>query len=153
METQTIDSRVKEAVNENPSFNISALAEELGITDKDVICALPEDMVTTLPKERFDEVAAEIATWGTIMFIVQTDTVVAEIKGSFPIGGHYKIDELDKIFFMSKPFMKRESHSIQFYSKQGNAMFKIFLGRDEKRKINPDQLEKFHAFKAEIKNP
>ena len=36
--------------------------------------------------------------------------------------------------------MKKQTVSLQFINKAGNAMFKIFAGRDEKGELVPEQL-------------
>lgn len=40
-----------------------------------------------------------------------------------------------------------ESHSIQFFNKNVNAMFKLYLGRDENRQIIQEQKDKFRNLK------
>ncbi|MCL0071184.1 hypothetical protein M1N60_01125 [Thermodesulfovibrionales bacterium] len=67
-----------------------------------------------------------------------------------PIGGHIKTDDLSAIFFVSKPFMKMNTHSMQFFNKNGNAMFRLYLGRDENMVIIPKQVEMFLALKGRL---
>ena len=43
---------------------------------------------------------------------------------------------------------KRISMSVQFFNAAGDAMFKIFVGRDEKRELKPEQVQKFEALRA-----
>lgn len=52
-----------------------------------------------------------------------------------PLGGHLFVKELASIWFVSKPFFGKESHSVQFFDITGKQMFAIYLGRDEKREI------------------
>lgn len=155
-----IKEKVKEMALKNPSQSTAAMAKELETSEMNVISNLPEDMVKEVSKGRFDEIIAEVSTWGTLTVIVQNESTILEVKAPFPagtyghgyynlksketaIGGHIKSDDLEAIFFVSKPFMGLESHSIQFFNKNGNAMFKLFLGRDDNRQINQEQLEKF----------
>ena len=40
---------------------------------------------------------------------------------------------------------------ITFLNKNGEAMFKIFVGRDEKRQLKADQLDKFRSLAQSVK--
>ena len=44
--------------------------------------------------------------------------------------------------------MGRPSCSIQFFNGDGEAMFKVFVRRDEKREMLTDQVAKFEAMRA-----
>ena len=44
---------------------------------------------------------------------------------------------------MERPFFGRLSASILLFNRDGGIMFKIFVGRDEKRELLPDQLAAF----------
>jgi putative heme iron utilization protein len=46
---------------------------------------------------------------------------------------------------MERPFMGRLSASVLFLNVDGGIMFKVFVGRDEKRELLADQLAKFRA--------
>jgi putative heme utilization carrier protein HutX len=159
-ETKGLKEKVGKVVLENPSQATLAMARELEINEMDVIRNLPEYMVKEVSKDRFDEIIAEVSTWGMLTVIVQNESTILEVKAPFPmgtyghgyynlkskdtpVGGHIKADDLSAIFFLSKPFMGLESHSIQFFNKNGNAMFKLYLGRDENRQIIQEQKDKF----------
>lgn len=166
-EAKGIKEKVMEMAQKNPSQATGAMAKELEISEMDVIRNLPEDMVKEVSKDRFDEIIAEVSTWGVLTVIVQNESTILEVKAPFPlgtyghgfynlqskdtpIGGHIKIDDLDAIFFVSKPFMGLESHSIQFFNKNGSPMFKLYLGRDEQKKILIEQMEKFKSLKERL---
>jgi len=166
-ETKGLKERVMEMVSKNPSQVTTTMAKELGACEMNVIRNLPEDMVKEVSKDRFDEIIAEVSAWGILTVIVQNESTILEVKASFPvgtyghgyynlkskdtpIGGHIRADDLSAIFFVSKPFMGLESHSIQFFDKNGNAMFKLYLGRDENRVIIPKQIERFLALKDRL---
>ena len=40
------------------------------------------------------------------------------------------INEADRIAFASIPFMKRESHCVIFFDKEGKVSFSVYLGRE-----------------------
>lgn len=64
--------------------------------------------------------------------------------------GHLKLDNVKAVGLVSKPFMGRESHYFGFFSQSGENIFKIYLGRDEKRELIPQQVERFKAMQAEF---
>jgi heme iron utilization protein len=47
--------------------------------------------------------------------------------------------------FLERPFMGKLSALIVFFNVDGGIMFKVFVGRDEKRELKADQLAKFRA--------
>jgi len=162
-----IKEKVMEMVSKNPSQSTGAMAKELEISEMDVIRNLPEDMVKEVSKDRFDEIIAEVSTWGVLTVIVQNESTILEVKAPFPVGtyghgfynlqskdtpvgGHIRTDDLSAVFFVSKPFMGLESYSIQFFNNNGNAMFKLYLGRDENRRIIQEHMEKFIKLKNKL---
>jgi putative heme utilization carrier protein HutX len=72
------------------------------------------------------------------------------IHGDSPIGGHIKADRCSAIYFIDRLFHGRRSCSVQFINGEGEAMFKIFVPRDEKRELIADQLAKFEALRAKL---
>jgi hypothetical protein len=101
---------------------------------------------------------------GSIVFIVHTPDIVLECEGPIPpgasaggyfnlhgdspIGGHIKAENCTAIAFVMRPFMGRESRSIQFFNGNGEAMFKIFVRRDEKRELIGEQVKLFDELMA-----
>ena len=55
------------------------------------------------------------------------------------------------IAFVERNFMRMATASIIFLNKNGEAMFKIFVGRDEKRQLKADQLDKFRSLAQSVK--
>jgi hypothetical protein len=49
--------------------------------------------------------------------------------------------------FCRSPFFGRRSCSLQFINLDGGAMFKVFVRRDEKRELLPDQLARFERLR------
>ena len=107
-----------------------------------------------------------MAGWGPILFIVHTSDLVLECEGPLPrgsygrgyfnlhgespIGGHIRASRCREIAFVSRPFMGRESRSIQFFNFDGDAMFKIFVRRNENRDLDAEQVARFEALKATL---
>ena len=114
----------------------------------------------------FQEIFAELTSWGEVLFIVHTPDIVLEcagkippgslargyfnIHGDSPIGGHLKAENCTHIVFVSRPFMGRPSRSMQFFNGAGEAMFKIFVRRDDKRELLPEQVARFDALRAKL---
>lgn len=147
-----------------PDGVLETLARKHGVPMETVFSALPAGSAVAAPGTAFEEIWADLATWGTIMFIVHTQDGVFETKGVLPpgtsgrgyfnihgdspIGGHLKADRCKAIRFIDRPFFKRRSLSVQFVSVDGEVMFKVFVGRDENRELNPDQIGRFEALRA-----
>jgi putative heme iron utilization protein len=51
---------------------------------------------------------------------------------------------------VERPLFGRLSASILFFNRDGGIMFKIFVGRDDKRELLADQLAKFRALSARL---
>lgn len=51
------------------------------------------------------------------------------------IGGHLRYDGIGAIAFVTLPFMKRESLSVQFFNKSGAVAFSVYVGRENHQLI------------------
>lgn len=147
------------ALSEKPDGVLETLAELHAVTYQAVIeCLAPEQRQKAAPST-FDAIWQDLTTWGPIMFIVHTVNGVFETKaplppgthgrgyfnihGDSPIGGHLRVERCAAIYFIDRPFFGRRSCSIQFIDTDGNAMFKVFVGRDEKRELLPEHVARF----------
>ncbi|NCO46668.1 MAG: heme utilization cystosolic carrier protein HutX, partial [Vibrio sp.] len=63
---------------------------------------------------------------------------------------HLKLESIQHVALVSKPFMGRESHYFGFFSEQGDNIFKIYLGRDEKRELIAEQVARFKALQQDV---
>jgi putative heme utilization carrier protein HutX len=142
---------------------LEQIAKEYGVTTLEVVRALPVDQRTLAPAAQFEAVMMDVSLWGEIMFIVHTPDIVLEcagplppgsfargyfnLHGDSPIGGHIPADRCQTIAFVARPFMGRPSRSIQFFNAAGEAMFKIFVRRNEARELLPEQIAKFEALR------
>ena len=139
------------------------IARTYCVSTLDVVHALPELNRKIVSADRFEIILETVATWGPILFIVHTPDLVLEcegplppgsygrgyfnIHGASPIGGHIRASRCREIAFVSRPFMGRDSRSIQFFNFDGDAMFKIFVRRDENRDLVAEQVARFDALK------
>lgn len=147
----------------NPDGIVERIAREYGVSTLSVVEALAPMHRTLIGGEHFADVMKELENWGEILFIVHTPDIVLECAGSIPpgtfgrgyynihgdspIGGHIRAEGCSRIAFLSRPFMGRQSMSIQFFNGEGEAMFKVFVRRDEKRELKAEQVTKFEALR------
>ena len=153
-----------ERLAKNPDGIVERIAREYGVSTLAVVEALPAAHRTLIDGDKFAEVMKELESWGEILFIVHTPDIVLEcagtippgsfgrgyynIHGDSPIGGHICAEACARIVFLARPFMGRHSCSIQFFNGDGEAMFKVFVRRDEKRELLAGQVAKFEAMRA-----
>jgi putative heme utilization carrier protein HutX len=150
---------LKERLAGNADGIIENIAREYGVSPLEVVRQLPAEHRTVVAGSAFESIMGALTTWGEVLFIVHTPDIVLEcagrippgtsgrgyynIHGESPIGGHIKAENCEAIAFVSRPFMGRASCSIQFFNKAGEAMFKVFVRRDEKRELIADQVALF----------
>lgn len=65
--------------------------------------------------------------------------------------GHIKAENCTYIALIERKFMGMDTASILFFNQSGDAMFKIFLGRDEHRQLLQEQLEAFRLLVKQLK--
>jgi putative heme utilization carrier protein HutX len=141
---------------------LESLPEAEHMSMAQIIECLPESMWKRLDGERFVEILGEVAAWGGLTTIVHTEDVIMEFSGTFPEGslghgyynlhggsplhGHLRADRCGGIYLVERPFMGTSATaSLQFMNKNGQPMFKIYLGRDENKKIHAHQLKALRA--------
>jgi putative heme utilization carrier protein HutX len=152
---------LREKLAAEPGAVIETVAKETGATLRDIVEALPAGMRRFAPASAFVAVMDEVAKWGEVTVIVHTDDGVMEFGGPVPPGkvaqnyfnlsgrtgfhGHLRHERCAGIAFVERPFFGRLSASILFLNVDGGIMFKIFVGRDEKRELIGHQLDAFRA--------
>jgi hypothetical protein len=153
-----------ERLAKNPDGIVERIAREYGVSTLAVVEALPPAHRTLVKGEHFADVMKDLESWGEVLFIVHTPDIVLEcagkipsgtfgrgyynIHGDSPIGGHIRAEACARIVFLARPFMGRQSCSVQFFNGDGEAMFKVFVRRDEKREMLADQVAKFEAMRS-----
>lgn len=155
--------RVRQALAAKPDGVIEAVAREVGVSTLAVLEAIPAEQRHRIAPGSFEALWQDLATWGTVLFIVHTPDIVLECEGSLPvgsfghgyynihgdspIGGHIKAANCRAIYLVDRQFHGRRSCSVQFFNGEGEAMFKVFVRRDEKRELLADQVARFEALK------
>jgi putative heme utilization carrier protein HutX len=143
----------------DPGALFETVAKDHGATLRAVVEALPAPMRRFAPGSAFVEVLGDLASWGEVTVIIHTDDGVMEFTGPIPKGevgrgyfnlmgrtgfhGHLRHERCSSIGFVERPFFGRPSASILFFNTDGGIMFKVFVGRDEKRDLLPEQLAAF----------
>lgn len=165
MQRQPLAARLAQ----NPDGILEQIAREYGVSTLEVVRNLPPEHCTIIAADRFADVMQDVTTWGEILFIVHTPDIVLECKGTLPpgsyargyfnlhgpspIGGHIREGSCSAICFVSRPFMGRPSRSIQIFNASGEAVFKIFVARDESRELLADQVLRFDALRERLAAP
>jgi putative heme utilization carrier protein HutX len=144
-----------------PGAVIETVAKDHGATPRAVVEALPPDMRRLAPATAFIEAMNDIATWGEVTLIVHTDDGIMEFTGPVPKGevgrgyfnlmgrtgfhGHLRHERCGGLGFVERPFMGKSSAFVVFFNVDDGIMFKVFVGRDEKRELKADQLAAFRT--------
>lgn len=153
---------------DNPGAIVEEVAKSENVTTREVVEALPEQMRKFAPGSAFIDVMKDIGDWGDVTLIVHTDDGIMEVGGPIPAGevgrgyynvpgskgfhGHLRHERCAGVAFVERPFMGRASASVLFLNVDGGIMFKVFVGRDEKRELKTDQLAKFRALADRLCN-
>jgi oxygen-independent coproporphyrinogen-3 oxidase len=151
--------RVRQALAAKPDGVLEAVATQHNMPLQAVIECLPGEMWKRISGDHFVDVMQEISGWGDIIAIVHTKDVIFEFNGRLPGGalghgffnlkggsalsGHLRHLNCRAIVFLRRPFMGMDTLSVQFLNAHGEAMFKIFVGRNEERRLKADQVERF----------
>ncbi|MFT4274618.1 MAG: heme utilization cystosolic carrier protein HutX [Pantoea sp.] len=150
---------LQEFLKNQPEDTLESIAVKYNTTVIDVIRQLPSHVLTT--GDHFDEVWNNVADWGEVLLLVHTDDIIAEFTGKLPSGfhrhdyfnlrgkkgisGHIKTKNCAHIALIERQFMGVDTASVLFLNNAGNVMFKIFVGRDEHRKLLSGQLSTFRS--------
>jgi putative heme utilization carrier protein HutX len=154
------------ALAEKPDGVLEAVATAQGVPMRAVLDALAPGEAVAVAGTLFEDVWNDLTGWGTIMFIVHTVDGVFETKGAIPpgtmgrgyfnihgdspIGGHLRADRCAAIYFVDRLFFGRRSCSLQFVNGDGEVMFKVFVGRDDKREMLSAQVAKYEALRERL---
>jgi heme iron utilization protein len=153
-------------MTENPGAVFETVASEHGVTPRAAVEALPAEMRRLAPGGAFVVAMDDITRWGDVTLIAHTDDGIMEFTGPIPAGqvmrgyfnlmgstgfhGHLRHDRCAGLAFVERPFMNKLSAVIVFFNRDGGIMFKVFVGRDEKRELKADQLAAFRALAGRL---
>jgi heme iron utilization protein len=145
---------------------LETLASEYAVSLQSVVECLPAKLRSFAAGSEAERVLLEIAGWGPVTVLVHTADLILECKGPLPAGrcahgyynigggspvsGHLRLDRCAAIAFIRRPFMGADSCSVNFFNAAGEAMFKVFVGRDETRALLADQLIRFTQLREHL---
>ena len=140
----TLRDRVRAAFEQNPRAMTPFLAQQLGVTECEVLRCLPEGRAVKLEPAKLRELIEAFEPLGKVHVIVNNGAVVLEAVGAF--GGfsltgpflnvqtdtldmHISHAKLAAAFAVIKPGHMDgvETLSFQFFAPEGNSAFKVFL--------------------------
>lgn len=152
-----MNTELQQFLMTEPDGTLEAIATQFNTTLLEVVKHLPLSSVVS--GQQFDTIWDNVTQWGKVTTLVHTKDVILEFGGELPSGfhrhgyfnlrgkqgmtGHIKADNCHSIALVERKFMGMDTASILFLNQEGDAMFKIFLGRDEHRVILSDQLTAF----------
>jgi len=159
-------TRVREELAAKPDGVLEAVASAYDLSLQRVVECLPAGMGKRISGTHFIDVMQDISSWGDIIFIVHTKDTIVEFAGPLPAGtaghgfynlkggnalsGHLRATNCHAIVFLRRPFMGVETMSVQFFNADGEAMFKIFVGRNKDRQLDAGQTERFTLLEAKF---
>ncbi|MDP4494230.1 heme utilization cystosolic carrier protein HutX [Vibrio sp. AH4] len=163
---ESLQIKVAQLLEQQPTLLPAAMAELLAVTEFDIINSLPQEMVAVVDGAQAQTILESLPAWGPVTTIMTVAGCIFEVKAPFPKGklargyynlmgregelhGHLKLENISHVALVSKPFMGRESHYFGFFTAQGENAFKIYLGRDEKRELLPEQVARFKAMQQQ----
>lgn len=160
MDSDELKREVRVLLDKDESVLPATLAQHLNVSEGEVVAALPKEMAVILSGDHAQVLLEQLVGWGPVTTIVHSFGSIFEVKAPFPKGkvahgyynlmgregelhGHLRLDLIDKVALVSKPFRGKESYYFGFFDASGNSIFKIYLGRDKKRVLLSEQVEKF----------
>lgn len=158
---------LQELLATNPDGTLEAVAEQYQTSLFAVTEALPEAQRTLVAGEQFDRVWDTITQWGEVTLISHTADAILEFKSVLPTGthrhgyfnlrgknglsGHIRATHCQHIALIERKFMGMDTASVVFFNAAGDAMFKIFLGRDDHRQLLAHQVVAFRLLADELR--
>lgn len=151
-------------LTENSGQILELLAEKYQCSFEEVLNCLPSGMVRQTSGERFVEILQAIAKWDeAVTFIIHSQDGIFEVTNKLPSGsvargfynfehggggihGHLRFENCANIYLLERPFRGKATVSLNFVNHHGEAMFKIFAGRDETHHLRQNQVDAMRAF-------
>lgn len=143
--TNTLKQQWETLKAENPHLRIRNAAEQLGVSEAELVATQVGETVTRLRPE-FAAILTDVETLGKVMGLTRNDECVHERKGvylnpdfSSPHAGLFVGEDIDLRIFLghwTKAFAVAEKSehgdrkSLQFFGKDGLAIHKIYLTAD-----------------------
>jgi putative heme utilization carrier protein HutX len=135
---------IRDRLEKAPSQMTLQLARDLGVPEVEILRNMPDKRVVELDVERWQEIIEDLPAFGKVHVIVSNGAATLESTGEFgqfstwgeffnvqtkSLDMHIRFGNLGAIFAVEKPSHMTgvNTLSIQFYDKEGQAGFKVFL--------------------------
>jgi putative hemin transport protein len=158
--TNSLKSQWEDLKAENPHLRIRNAAEQLGVSEAELVATQVGETVTRLRPE-FANILTEVEKLDKVMALTRNDECVHERKGvylnpdfSSPFAGLFVGEDIDLRIFLShwdKAFAVAETSehgdrkSLQFFGKDGLAIHKIYLTKDSNEAAFDAMVEQFKS--------
>ncbi len=158
--TNSLKSQWEALKAENPHLRIRNAADQLGVSEAELVATQVGETVTRLRPE-FANILTEVEKLGKVMALTRNDECVHERKGvylnpdfSSPFAGLFVGEDIDLRIFLShwdKAFAVAEKgehgdrKSLQFFGKDGLAIHKIYLTKDSNEDAFDALVEQFRS--------
>lgn len=141
---------------ENPHVRIRNAAEELGVSEAELLATNVGEGVTVL-KPEFQNILTQAEQLGKVMALTRNDECVHERKGTYQNGDfsspHAQLfvgEDIDLRIFLNHwkfafAVVEGDRKSLQFFGKDGLALHKIYLTKDSNEAAFDAIMEKFKA--------
>ena len=137
-------ARIRECLQEGPSQMTMQLARDLGVPEAEILRNMPDNRAVELDVDRWQQLIEEFPALGKVHVIVTNGAATLESVGEFghfstwgeffnvqtkTLDMHIRFPNLRAIFAVEKPSHMTgvSTISFQFYDKEGQAAFKVFL--------------------------
>lgn len=137
-------ARIREAFNVNRSKMTMVLARELGVSEAEVIRALPDGLSVEMDIKQWEAIIRSFETLGNSHVISSNASVTLECFGEFgnfstwgdffnvqtkSLDMHIRSSQLASVFAVQKPGHMDgvNTLSFQFFDQRGTSAFKVFL--------------------------
>ncbi|MGL6039166.1 MAG: hemin-degrading factor [Soonwooa sp.] len=158
---QTLKEKWNQLKTENPRLRIRNAAEELGISEAELLMTDLGETVTFLTPD-FSGILADLEVLGKVMALTRNEECVHERKGIYKNGDfsspHAQLfvgEDIDlRIFLNSWKYafavVDGDKKSLQFFGKDGLALHKVYLTKDSNHAAFDALVEKY---KTEDQDP
>lgn len=158
--------RIRAAVHKDPGKMTMQLARELGVSEMEVVRSLPDQRAVELDSSRWQELVRSFESLGKLHVIVSNGGATLEAVGAFgnfstwseffnvqtsSLDMHIRWPELASVFAVVKPSHMSDVNtlSFQFFDRQGDAAFKVFLNFGGK--ATPARAEQFARLREQFR--
>lgn len=141
---------------ENPHLRIRNAADQLGVSEAELLATYLGEGVTIL-KPEFQNILTDVEQLGKVMALTRNEECVHERKGTYLNGDfsspHAQLfvgEEIDLRIFQNHwkfafGVVEGNRKSLQFFAKNGSALHKIYLTEDSNEALFDTIIEKFKA--------